>query len=392
MLLFFLIALSHFVSSTIETMVEYAEESALVDGEQSQLETFIIKFLRMLQTFVRVFVQLPLLCYLGYFAIIIIHDSNTETLTTYRDKNCTDGEAPTDFVNHVELELRSHQNYVNSKCVYCKDESVMTALITFIYQVFNGIMILATWVFMWKFDISDDAQELREQEEWKDNEEKEKMTWIGNFKEFILIIGIAPFFDGHISGLMFSLAITLPQDVCYGGLIRTYLIAGVLQIVNSLFKERRAEIIELAGQDNIINKKEHFILTALDAFNFLLFIVECAVFASIVGEALKVGVDNENCSNGVWNITLAIVGIYSIQFFFRICVVVGSLMRGAKIAKTDEETGKVEHELENTTEKFEIKEKEKEIMEKEKEEDKKHHIHTEEEDKKEKAKKRSRRS
>ena len=52
-------------------------------------------------------------------------------------------------------------------------------------------------------------------------------------------------------------------------------------------------------------------------------------------------------------------------------------MRGAKIAKTDEETGKVEHEQENTTEKFEIKEKEKEIMEKEKEEDKKHHIHTE---------------
>ena len=45
-------------------------------------------------------------------------------------------------------------------------------------------------------------------------------------------------------------------------------------------------------------------------------------------------------------------------------------MRGAKIAKTDEETGKVEHEQENTTEKFEIKEKEKE-------EDKKHHIHTE---------------
>ena len=42
---------------------------------------------------------------------------------------------------------------------------------------------------------------------------------------------IAPFFDGHISGLMFSLAITLPQDVCYGGLIRTYLIAGVLQVI-----------------------------------------------------------------------------------------------------------------------------------------------------------------
>ena len=46
-----------------------------------------------------------------------------------------------------------------------------------------------------------------------------------------VFLGIAPFFDGHISGLMFSLAITLPQDVCYGGLIRTYLIAGVLQVI-----------------------------------------------------------------------------------------------------------------------------------------------------------------
>ena len=41
------------------------------------------------------------------------------------------------------------------------------------------------FLFKKKLECEDNRFNYREQEEWKDNEEEEKMTWIGNFKEFI---------------------------------------------------------------------------------------------------------------------------------------------------------------------------------------------------------------
>ena len=80
---------------------------------------------------------------------------------------------------------------------------------------------------------------------------------------------------------MMSMAMALPDTSCNMNLIEFYLAAGVMQIINEILADVRERIIELAGQDGIINRLEHFILQFVTFLNFPAFLAEFSIFLYI---------------------------------------------------------------------------------------------------------------
>ena len=121
---------------------------------------------------------------------------------------------------------RAEADGSEGKLKYCEANNIHIAVVTVIFQLLYGLFIFVSWTVLWAVDREDDAAEEEEQKAWKAAEAKEEGTLWGNVKEFILVVGMRPFFDDQVSGTFMALALALPHTNCNIHVTEWFLFAG----------------------------------------------------------------------------------------------------------------------------------------------------------------------
>ena len=121
---------------------------------------------------------------------------------------------------------RAEADGSEGKLKYCEANNIHIAVVTVIFQLLYGLFIFVSWTVLWAVDREDDAAEEEEQKAWKAAEAKEEGTLWGNLKEFILVVGMRPFFDDQVSGTFMALALALPHANCNIHVTEWFLFAG----------------------------------------------------------------------------------------------------------------------------------------------------------------------
>jgi len=336
--LYFVIGLSHYISNTLKNMRDYSSHVATFDNEISKLEVWIGVILAYAQHFIKL-AQFPMVIALGVYLTQLAIKYTAGELTTMPGDTCR-----CLLVGASNSTARTCHNY----CEFCQSSTITLGWITFAFQSIYGVLVLISWFTMWYVDDADDEKEEKEQAEWKAKEAAMKGTVLGNVKEFLLTIGMRPFFDENISGTMLSISLALPMDACNMGVMRWFLAAGVTHILNAIIEDVRSRITDMAADDGIINKVENRILTFLSLLNFPLFLGDLTIFVYIsdvfwsdFGHVDFEDKDSESyCAEGVWHLTSAIFFIYSTLFLFRVFVIMGSFMPGKAIPPEIDEDAK----------------------------------------------------
>ena len=250
---FFYISIAHYCSKVIEDMGDYSRAAAASDGRRTRLERLLEAGLPYLLHLVRL-VQLPLLLLLTYEVGKLLVKEGSGLLV------------------HDMEEARAKQER------FCEGNDMHLAVVTVAFQFFYGFLILLSWTVCWNIDSEDDEVEREEEEAWRREEaEQGKSVW-GNFKEFVLVVGMESFFDGQVSGTFMSLALALPHESCNIHVTEWFLMAGVVATLTEVINDLRQEVERCVGLDKIINKAEHRLIVFLKAVRFPLFCAELAAF------------------------------------------------------------------------------------------------------------------
>jgi len=312
---FFTVGLSHFLCHILQSLADYAERALSVDAEVSTLEVIINWTTWVLLHLGRV-VQFPMVLALGYYAIKFdLLEKNQWTYSKERKE-----------------ELVSMQ--------YCDRNYVHLAQITFIFQVIIGFILVSLWVIMWAVDSEDDEDELRQERAWKQFEKNMNSKWWGHVYVTFQMIGSQSFFHSGVTGAMLALAIALPPENCHMAM-KNFLIGGLIEHIIGAVNDIQVRVEEMAYLDGIINWIEYGIIQFLKFLHFPLFIVEFYCFIEILREvstsSSTVTHNKEEggnyCAKGTWQFMLAITGIYSIVFFFKVFVIIAMLIERFKKKK-----------------------------------------------------------
>ena len=329
--LFFWIGLAHYISTTVKDMSEYAKAAAEKDKVITKMEMILDNGGFYMLHFIRI-AQYPMVPALMYYLIKI-------TL--------------------VERDQWTHDKEAEPEKKYCEANDVHLAEMTVAFQTVYGLMILLTWIIMWKVDGEDDEQEEMQQRQWQEDESKQEGTIWGNIKEMVFVVSMHSFFDAQVASTFLALAIALPQDSCNIDVTRWFLMAGVVQTCTAVLNDLRGQVEMLAALDGIINKVEHRLIQFLRFVNFPFFCIEVVSFVmislhvvehwdSIDYKSRELEVEGENreledevemrlnpsyCESGTWHLMVAVMFIYAIVLMFRVAVTVASLMGGRENKK-----------------------------------------------------------
>eukprot|EP00092_Neocalanus_flemingeri_P026627 GFUD01028861.1.p1 GENE.GFUD01028861.1~~GFUD01028861.1.p1 ORF type:complete len:420 (-),score=137.67 GFUD01028861.1:132-1391(-) len=316
-LMFFIIGMSHFICGIVENLDEYADQAAALDEDISLLETRI-RWTTWLMLQVLRLTQFPLVVVLGYYSIKF---SVLE---------------PGRWTHNREKVVLIGEGAGNCSVCFCEGNYVHLAQITFAFQTFLGVVLVILWWVMWYVDREDDAGELKEQGEWQRNEVTMSITWWGKIREIVLLIGMQSFYNDSVAGTMLALSVSLPHESCNIHVMEWFLYAGIIYTLTGVLNQVREGVEEMAILDGIINKAEHRMITFLKFCNFPLFLAEFVCFIMIVNlviaNAGNITFDDANnefyCEKGTWKLMMAVNGIYSIVFLFRVTVIIGALWTG----------------------------------------------------------------
>ena len=187
-------------------------------------------------------------------------------------------------------------------------------------------------------DSEDNETEMLEQQEWKRKEEELSTTWLGKIRETILLIGMHSFYNSSVAGTMLALSVALPHENCNIHVMEWFLYAGIIYTLTGVINQVRERVEEMAILDGIVNKAEHKIILILKFCNFPLFLFEFVCFIAIVSLVTinydhitfedKSSSNKHYCERGTWKLMLAMTGIYSIVFLFRVMVIMAALCGG----------------------------------------------------------------
>jgi len=314
---FFYIGLSHYASLVLRDQMDFSQRAAAQDDEETWMEKIIGSTFPVLLQIIRL-VQYPLLCALAYYVFAI---------------KLWEGEVWT----HDRADKKNKEEGMK----YCEANTVHIAAVTVSFQLLYGLFIVISWTVLWAVDREDDAAEEEEEKAWRKAEAKEGGTLWGNFKEFILVVGMQSFFDDSVSGTFMSLALALPHINCNIHVTEWFLLAGVVATLTGVVNDLRDEVEELANLDGIINLVEHRLIVGLRMVNFPLFVMEVVTFGAITylvfyhSDDIKLrreGSENNPhyCEPGIWKLMLAVVVIYTALLIFRVVVLAGSLISDKK--------------------------------------------------------------
>ena len=117
-----------------------------------------------------------------------------------------------------------------------------------------------------------------------------------------------------------------------------FLYAGIIYTLTGVNNQVRERVEEMAILDGIVNKAEHKIILVLKFCNLPLFLFEFVCFIAIVSLVTinydhitfedKSSTNEHFCERGTWKLMLAMTGIYSIVFLFRVMVIMAALSGG----------------------------------------------------------------
>jgi len=321
---FFVIGMIHFICGIVENLAEYADQAAALDGSISPLEDKIMWASWLLLQGLRV-AEFPMVGMLGYFSIkfsLIESDKWTHD----REKV-----VPTDG------------GMGSCTVCFCEGNYVHLAQITFCFQILFGVVLVVLWWIMWYVDSEDDEGELEEQRQWQREEKEMSTTWVGKIKEIVQLIGMHSFYNGSVAGTMLALSVSLPHENCNIHVMSWFLFAGIVYSLTGVLNQVRGRVEEMAILDGIINKAEHRIILFLQFCNFLLFRFEFLCFIMIVSlviaNAGSITFDDSSpnkdhyCERGTWTLMLAVNGIYSVVFLFRVTVIIAAIWGGGEAGR-----------------------------------------------------------
>jgi len=316
---FFVIGMSHFICGIVENLAEYADEAAALDGSISPLEDKIRWATWLMLQALRV-AQFPMVVVLGYFSIKF---SLLES-----DK----------WTHDREKIVPPDGGVGNCTVCFCEGNYVHLAEITFYFQILFGVVLVVLWWAMWYVDREDDEAELEEQQQWQRDEMLMSTTRMGKMREIMLLIGMHSFYNDSVAGTMLALSVALPQDNCNIHVMEWFLYAGIIYTLTGVLNRVRERVEDMAILDGIINKAEHRIILFLKFCNFPLFLFEFLCFIMIASLVIvhvgSITFDESSpnkyhyCEKGTWTLMLAVIGIYSMVFLFRVMVIIAALWSG----------------------------------------------------------------
>ena len=324
--LFFIIGLFHYVSKTVEDLTEYSKCASKMDEVVTKLEQMINTTGFYILHSIRL-VQYPMVLALAYYTIKM---------------NLVEGDKWTHEMKDKEKD---------ASIQYCEANDSHIAMLTVVFQLVYGILVLVAWFVMWIVDKEDDTEEEEEQKKWKEEEQREKGTIWGQIKEVVLVVSMHSFFDGQVAGVFLSLSLALPHSSCNIHVTEWFLVGGVVFTMTEVLNDLRAQVEVLAALDGIINKVEHRLILALRFINFPLFCTEFVTFLMVSGRVISHWnniktetsdklIDGEPnphfCERGIWALMVAVMIIYAMVILFRVGVVVGTIIDGKKSKKTDQ--------------------------------------------------------
>ena len=118
----------------------------------------------------------------------------------------------------------------------------------------------------------------RKEAKWFEDEEKFRQTCAGKTKLVILTIGLHPFFDNLMSGVMLSISLSLNTNDCDMGILNWFLAGGVVLFLNYVLADVTERIEEMAEKDGRVSMMEHRFIETLGFFKFFVFITELVIF------------------------------------------------------------------------------------------------------------------
>ena len=315
----FYLSVLHLVIETSTGLLAYSEKVANMHGERSTIEDAIPMFFKILRHFLRL-LQYPILCGMTYYVIKFMHEERNGTL--YHERDLFD-----------ECLERQNGDPMVIDCDYCQRSTVSLARFTVFSQLVYGVMVLGTWYVGWKVSIV------------KGKARRPRRTKMMNSRimETIFALVEIPLFDSDICDAMMSLSIAATPYTCKFINLNWFLTVCFCNILNTFLSDMRTRMETISKEDGSISQLEQWILDSLQLLHFPLFLVEVAAlfYINVIfwAEFENVQHVDENadsyCSEGTWNVTSFIVGMYSCLLVFKIIVVCGTLSKGKPITPKD---------------------------------------------------------
>jgi len=315
---FFIIGLSHFLCHIVENLEAFIEEALTIDGDATvtNLEV-VIDWIAWVTLLVIRVVQYPMVVALGYYTI------KFDLIEPGQWKH----------------EMDENETEENSELFFCLDTFVQLAKMTFAFQIIIGIILFSLWLIMWAVDSEDDEDELRQESAWKKFEKNMASNWWGYIYETLLLISSQSFFNSGVASAMLALAIALPDENCHIAM-KNFLIGGLIQTMIGALRNIRIRVEEMADLDGIINWAEYCIIQVLIFLHFPLFIVQFYCFVMLFWDVLSTystvthnpehGEEENYCAQGTWQFMIAVSGIYSVVFLFKVFVIIAMLIKRIK--------------------------------------------------------------